>query len=348
MRLPWLGGTRPTLAVTTADLTEAPNRVDALSDVLRAIRVTGSLFFRIELSAPFGVSATEQEELVLNFGRGADHVLPFHMVTEGRMWCDVKGEPAAELGPGDIVVLPRGTSHSLIDSPGRLAVPVAALAERISGPPPTLRHGGDGPLSRGLCGFFRCQRKLFNPLLDALPTVMIVRRDPQRTPLISAMLERAYVELFDDRPGAAALAERLTELLFVEVVQAWLRDHGDHGWLAAIRDPQVGAALAHMHGEPAKPWTVDSLARRVGASRTALADRFRSTTGMSVMRYLTSWRMEIAAERLLATERSIAEIANDVGYQSEAALNRAFKRQVGEPPASWRRARRGGSAASAM
>jgi AraC-like DNA-binding protein len=320
-------------------LTEAPNQADALSEVLRAIRVSGGLFFRIELRAPFGVCATEQDDLIRDFGRGADHLLPFHMVTSGSMWCDVPGEAPVELGPSDIVVLPRGSPLSLIDQPGRPAVPVALLAQDIVGPPPTLRTGGAGELATAICGFFRCTRKLFNPLLDALPTVMVVRRDPARTPLISAMLERAYVELFDDRPGAAALAERLTELLFVEVVQSWLRDHADHGWVAGLADPHVGAALARMHAEPAKPWTVDSLARGVGASRTLLAERFRATTGMSVIRYLTQWRMELAADMLLSSERSIAEIAADVGYQSEAALNRAFKRQVGEPPASWRRLR---------
>lgn len=311
--------------------------MDALSDVLRAIRLSGSLFFRVELGAPFAVVSTTPDDLQRDFGHGADHLLPFHMVTGGRIWFDVAGEGPVELGPEDLIVLPRGNLHCLVDRPGSgPPVPVGRLGHEVSGK--TLRHGGGGETSRALCGFFRCNGKLFNPLLEALPAVMVVRRDPARTPWLCATLERAFSEALEDRPGTAALVERLTELLFVEVVQAWMREHEPPGWLAGLSDPIVGGALARMHAEPAHPWTVDQLARRVGASRTEMAGRFRATIGMSVIRYLTRWRMELAADRLLSTDRSVAEIAAEVGYESEASLNRAFKRHAGVPPASWRRA----------
>jgi AraC-like DNA-binding protein len=312
--------------------------IDALSDALRAIRVSGSLFFRVELRAPFAVFAAENQDLILNFGRGADYVLPFHLVTEGSLWFEVPGEEPVQLGAQDLLFLPRGTTHALMDRPGRQAVPVATLEHKVVGR--TMKHGGDGPVAGVLCGFFRCTRKLFNPLLDALPTVMVIRHDAERTEWLGTTLERAFREDLSGRPGKAALVERLTEMLFVEVVQSWLAEHGGDGWLAGLSDPVVGPALALLHADPAHPWMVESLAQRVGVSRTVLAERFRAVTGDSIIRYLTRWRMELAADLLLTTDRSVAAIAAEVGYQSEAALNRAFKVHLGEPPASWRRARR--------
>ncbi len=316
-----------------------PPARDALSDVLRALRLSGGMFFQVALRPPFAVWSMEHEALRAHYGAGADHVLPFHMVTAGRIWFETRGHAPVALEAGDLIALPRGTPHALTDRPGRSPVPVAQLEDQVRGYPPTLHHGGDGEEARALCGFFRCSGRLFNPLLEALPEQLVVRRDPARTPWVWSTLQRAFLSGLDDEPGAAALVERLTELLFVDVVQAHLRQAPAAGWLAGLADPLVGRALAELHAAPAHPWTVEELARRVGRSRSALADRFRELVGMSVIKYLTAWRMELASQQLLTTQHSVAEVAHAVGYTSEAALNRAFKRHVGEPPATWRRAR---------
>lgn len=313
--------------------------MDALSDVLRAIRLSGGLFFQVEARAPFGVIAMEHAQLRHTYARGAEHVVPFHLVTHGACWFDGPDGARARMAAGDIVVVPSGATHAFVDAPGRRPTPVPALLHLVTGRPPTLRHGGEGDACGILCGFFRWHGRVFNPLFAALPPWMLIRSDPTRTPWLAATLQRAYREDGEERPGAAALVERLTELLFVEVVQGWLRENEGRGWLSGLRDPLVARALGHMHAEPARDWTVDALARAVGASRTTLAERFRATLDMSVIEYLTRWRMELAADRLLTTDRSVAEVAAEVGYQSEASLNRAFKRHAGQPPASWRRAR---------
>jgi AraC-like DNA-binding protein len=197
-----------------------------------------------------------------------------------------------------------------------------------------------------LCGFFRCQGRLYNPLLDALPAVMVIRRDASRTPWLMAMLERTFDETLENRQGGAALVERLTSLLFMEVVQRYLDDNAADGWLAALSDPVVGKALRLMHDKPTHPWNVDELAKQAGVSRSVLADRFVAHVRMSPIRYLTGWRMELAAARLLETGDSLAEIAADVGYESESSFSRAFKRYVGQPPAAWRDAKRATPSAS--
>lgn len=306
------------------------------------LRLSGGLFFRVEFCAPYAVIALPQHDLRAGFADGADHVLPFHLVTSGAIWFDVPGETPVRLEQDEIIVLPQGSSHTLTDRVGQTPIRVGELMDRVSGRPPTLRYGGDGAASVALCGFFRCNGKLFNPLLAALPTVLVIRRDAERTPWLTANLRRVFTEGAEARPGGLALVERLTELLFVDVVQAHLRHEDVKGWLAGLSDPMVGRALALLHEHPARAWTVEILARKTGASRSGLADRFAATVGLSPMRYLAAWRMELAADRLASTEGSVAEIAAGIGYESEASFNRAFKRHVGQPPATWRRTRQPG------
>lgn len=312
--------------------------VDALSEVLRAVRLSGSLFFRVELTAPYAVVAMGNDDLMGLFRAGADHVMPFHLVTDGAIWFDVEDQERVELQLNDIIVLPHGTTHTLTDRPGRRATPAGALRHKVKGDPPTLTHGGGGDRSSALCGFLRCSGHAFGMLKRSLPSVMVIR-EGERTSWLAATLQRALTEGARSGPGAAALTQRLSETLFADVVQAQLEHGGVAGWLAGLGDPVVGRALALLHGEPTHPWTVDELGRRVGASRSTLAERFRGAVGVSPIKYLTAWRMELAANRLLSRADSVAEVAGSVGYESEASFNRAFKRHVGEPPASWRRAR---------
>ena len=312
-------------------------RTDALSDVLRAFHLTGSMFFRVRLRAPYAVGALGVRDMIEQYAPGVAHMLPFHLVTRGPMWFEVDGAEPVLLEEDDIIVLPHGADHSLTDRPGSPAISVRELGFAIDGFPQTLEWGGGGEPAEAMCGFFHCNGRLFNPLLDALPGVVVIRHDSERTPWLAAMLRQAFDETIETRPGGAALIARLTELLFLEVVQQHLTDGGRRGWLGALNDPIAGAALAVLHAQPERTWTLESIAREIGTSRSVLAERFAAAVGLSPIRYLSAWRMELAAQRLEETTDTIGEIAASIGYDSEAAFNRAFKRHTGEPPAAWRR-----------
>lgn len=310
---------------------------DTLSDVLRVLRLSGGMFFRVRLRAPYGITTLGSTTMLETFAPSAQHMLPFHLVTQGPIWIDVHGDDSVLLEKGDIIVFPHGAEHSLSDKPGTDPVPVTTLMDRVSGYPPTLSYGGQGPEARALCGFFHCNGRLFNPLMNALPKVLVIRRDPVRTPWLVATIERTFDETLKNRPGAAALIERLTGLLFLEVVQRHLEETARAGWLAGLSDPVVGRVLGLIHANPSRDWTVSSLAHRSGVSRSVLADRFVETVGMSPIKYLTSWRMELAAIQLLEPGASLLDVAEDAGYESETSFSRAFKRHVGVPPGAWRK-----------
>lgn len=336
----------PHFAVPPRFLTERPRistnmPSDALSEVLRAVRLSGSMFFRVRLSSPYAVTALGVEGIVQKYAPGVQQLLPFHLVTRGPIWFDIEGaEAPLRLDDGDIIVLPRGATHSLTDRPGSPATSVTQLQSYIEGYPPTLIWGGNGECSEALCGFFHYRSRLFDPLLDALPEVLVIRHDPARSPWLTATLEHTFTESVEGRAGGEAIVARLVELLFLEVVQRYLEDGDGAGWLAALSDPIVGAALSHLHAQPERPWTLEALSHEVGASRSTLAERFSNSVGLSPIRYLTEWRMELAAQRLEQTRDTVAEVAVTVGYDSEAAFSRAFKRHAGEPPAAWRRRQR--------
>lgn len=314
---------------------------DTLSDVLAAIRIAGGMFFRVRLSPPYSVASLGADDVAATYAPAAARILPFHLVTRGTMWFEVQGvRDPLQLEQGDVILLPRGAAHSLTDRPGSPSISVTQLGDHLNGSPPTLVWGGSGEFSEALCGFFQTEGRLFNPLVDALPDVLVVHRGDPGADWLASTLQRTYGELAERRPGGAALASRLTESLFVEVIQRHLADHGGDGWFAALRDPVAGPALACIHASPGQRWSVEDLASEVGVSRTVLADRFTATVGQSPIRYLTAWRLELAGQRLLETQDSIAEVALAVGYESEAAFNRAFKRFTGQPPAAWRRAQR--------
>jgi len=308
---------------------------DTLSRVLKEVHLSGGMFVQARFSVPFAVTATDAPTMLNMFAPGADHILPFHLVTAGKLSVAVAGCDNEQLTEGDIIVLPHGAQHTLQDQPREESVHAADL--QISGSPPSLVHGGGGDEARVLCGFFHCRGRLYNPLLDALPERIVIRHDPDRSPWLTATLQRTFHETVSARPGSAALVERMTELLFLEVVQRYLADQQPSGWLRGLSDEVVGTALSEIHERPAHDWTVEELARRASVSRSVFAERFSELVGMSPIRYLASWRMELAAQRLLRSSDGIAQIAADVGYESEASFNRAFKKHVGDPPAAWRR-----------
>jgi AraC-like DNA-binding protein len=317
---------------------------DVLSDVLGAVRLRGAVFYRVEAAGPWAALAPAAADVAAAVMPGADHVMEFHVVTHGTCWAGLLDQAPECLGPGDIVLFPRGDAHvvsSLPELPARTPDvrfgPGAAL-------PMTVRLGSGAPVeTRLVCGFLGCDARPFNPLIAALPRMLRVPPKPGGDP-VDEFVRIAAVESALPRPGSQALRARLAEMLFIAAVRRHLAHlpSGASGWLGGLRDPQVGRALAALHARPAQAWTLEALARAAGLSRTALHARFVALIGDPPMQYLARWRMQLAASRLTQGTEKIASVALEVGYESEAAFNRAFKREAGMPPAAWRRARRAG------
>lgn len=319
--------------------------MDVLSDVLSAIRLTGAVFFDVERRAPW-VAATPQAESIAHLVMpDAEHVIMFHVVIEGRCWAEIlhSGAKPQHLVAGDIIVLPMGDSHVLCSEPG---MRVAPDFDRFFRPPdqqlPFLigSNGGTGEQTHFVCGYLGCDARPFNPLLRSLPRLMHVTAAASNAPVLQ-LFRMATEETAMHRSGGETVLAKLAELLFVDA----LRRHIDGlpqdaiGWLSGLRDAQIGAALALLHGRPTENWTVVSLAREVGLSRSAFADRFMFFMQDSPMHYLARWRMQLATHLLGRQGASVSRVAAEVGYESEAAFNRAFKKYVGVPPGSWRKTR---------
>ncbi|MCC7243310.1 MAG: AraC family transcriptional regulator [Acidobacteria bacterium] len=312
---------------------------DVLSDVLRAVRLTGAVYFDYELSSPWVAEAPPSREIAAAVIPGAQRVIEYHLVARGACWAHVLGQESVRLGEGDLILFPQGDPHVLASAPGLRATPDLAMYARSSAPLPLVfERGGGGPQeARVICGFLGCDDRPFNPLLDALPRMLHVSSAVAGDGWIRTLLMTAVEESRGGRPGAENILSRLSELMFVETIRRYLERLPEQaGWLAGLRDALVGRALAAIHAAPGEPWTVDRLARRVGASRSVLAERFAALVGQPPMHYLTMWRMQLASRQLLGGA-PIAEVAPAVGYESEAAFSRAFKKIVGQAPATWRR-----------
>lgn len=333
--------------------------IDVLSDVLRVVRLSGSVFFIGEFSAPWAIDEPNPEELAAFGIPSAECVVLFHFLAEGECYFEAKGLPPVRLESGDVIIFPQADPHRMCSQPGGGCPPTKPVFS--SGSAPRLGEivaGGGGKRSRFICGYLSCDQT-FNPLLGALPNILVVRsRDdyaaveaidrnglrPTRvsqgsSTWLSTTLKFTMHEARSGRPGNGAMLGRLTELMFVEILRQYMHQlPADHsGWLAGLNDPQAGKALRLMHAEPARNWTVDELARESGISRSALAQRFTDLIGESPMRYLSGWRIQLAKLMLRDYGHTIQQVAERVGYESEAAFNRAFKRAVGLPPAAWRK-----------
>ena len=315
---------------------------DVLSDVLRSIRLTGAVFFDFQLSSPWVAEAPPAQEIAGNVMPGAQRVIEYHLVARGACWANVVGEPPIRLKAGDLIVFPQGDPHVLSSEPGLRAVPDMTLFIRPrSSLPLVYERGGGGPdRARIVCCFLGCDERPFNPLLSALPrTIHLSGAGNEATSgWLATLLNIAVRESGTARAGRDNILARMSELMFVEAIRRYIETlpATETGWLAGLRDPVVGQALAALHGEPASPWTVERLARGVGVSRSVLADRFTGMVGQPPMQYLALWRMQLAS-RLLLEGESVAATAGVVGYESEAAFSRAFKKIVGEAPTTWRR-----------
>jgi AraC-like DNA-binding protein len=319
--------------------------VDVLSDVLRAVRLTGAIFFDVEARAPWVAETPAGPTIAANVMPGAEHVIMFHAITSGRCWAELLdgSVPPFRLSAGDIVVLPRGDPHVFCTAPGMRATPDLAMYHRPADRPlPTYieKGAGGGERTRFVCGYLGCDARPFNPVLQALPR-MLHARGAEGAPCMAQLIRLAVDETATRRSGGETVLSKVAELMFVDVVRRHIEmlptDAG--GWLSGLRDAQVGAALSLMHGRPAEAWTLERLAHEVGLSRSVFADRFAHFVQDSPMQYLTRWRMQLATRLLERQGAGVAQVAAEVGYESEAAFNRAFKKCVGLPPGAWRRGR---------
>lgn len=335
--------------------------MDVLSDVLRAVRLSGSLFFTADMRSPWSVESPPPELLRDALGSESEWVMLFHVVAEGSCHFELDASHTVTLGAGDVAIFPHGDSH-IMASDARHSddpTPVAGLLSHVpQGEPCQVAHGdGSRTTTRLVCGYLRGDEH-FGPLARALPSMLCVEtsqdgvsirtadgglhsvdRDSPTGAWLETSLRYAVHEAGAGRAGAVSMLARLAELLFVQVLRSYVEsaELGPGSWLAGLRDVHVGKALELLHEHPDRAWTVEELGKEVGLSRSALTQRFADTLGESPMRYLTAWRMQLARRYMRDPRLGLADIAARVGYDSEAAFNRAFKRDSGDPPATWRK-----------
>lgn len=318
--------------------------MDAISEALKVVRVTGAAFFNAEFTAPWGFESPPTETVASALAvAGTERLLIYHFVTEGVAQARVTGQGALSLAAGDLVVFPHGHRHAMSNGRPRTLHDMAqSLPQLLSDDLPVMRIGGGGPPTRFVCGYFGCDRHASRLFLAGLPSMIKVSiRDSARASWLENSIRYAVAEAGRRRPGCAALLSKLSEALFVEALCRYMDQMPPEstGWLAGVRDSVVGSALAVLHGNPSHPWTVAALARQAGASRSVLAERFAHFLGEPPMSYLANWRLQLGARLLETTRNTVIQVAAEVGYESEAAFNRAFKREFGLPPAAYRRTR---------
>jgi AraC-like DNA-binding protein len=319
--------------------------MDALSDVLRIVQLTGAVYLDAAFSAPWCANVPADSALCSAYLPPSDCVVSFHLVTAGSCWAMLPHDRggALQVDAGDLIVVPQGETHVIGSStdlsPESFAPLLANQVETRPGEVMTLTYGGGGAGTRMACGFLAVQDIWRNPLLSALPRLFKVGMRGSSAAWLESSLRFAAEQAASSHAGGATVLAKLSELMFVEAVRRYVDTMPDDskGWLAGLRDRFVARALALTHARPAHPWTVEELAHGVGMSRSALAQRFTELLGVPPMQYLAQWRLQLAAQQLRLTDRPLASVAEDVGYESEAAFNRAFKREFGAPPATWRR-----------
>jgi AraC-like DNA-binding protein len=317
--------------------------MDALSEAMRAVRVTGALFFNGEFSAPWRFATPSQDQFGPRISPDSERLVLFHLVTEGRAIARTDGHDDLALEAGDIVVFPHGDAHEMWHGRTTRRFPGARLLPKLEkGELATEKWGGNGPVTRIVCGYLGCERHAESLFLAGLPAILKANvRDSPAGAWVESAIRHCVDGPASRQAGRLAVLAKLAEALFVETLCRYMDDlpPGRTGWLAGARDPAVGRALALLHREPARAWTLPDLARAVGASRTALAERFAQLMGEPPLAYLARWRLQLGARRLLDTNWKVLRVAQDVGYESEAAFSRAFRRSFGVPPGRYRRER---------
>lgn len=319
--------------------------MDAFSEILSGVKLRGAVFFQAEFSAPWGVDSPASKDVVSILSPGAPHMVIYHFIVEGNAFAHLDGE-SVPLEPGDVVVLPHGDRHFLSDNAGTKmwGESPEVLRKVTSRDLSVLRTGGGGAKTHVVCGYMACDPELSRPILRSLPPIFKVN---VRTDRSGQWLESSIMHLIEEaasgRIGSDAMLAKLSEALFVETLRRHVAGLPEEqtSWLTGARDAVVGKCLGLMHSRAGHPWTIAELAKEAGVSRSALVERFTRYLSEPPMTYLTRWRLRLAARALAQTSKGVAEIASDVGYESEAAFNRAFKREFGLPPARYRKERRG-------
>jgi AraC-like DNA-binding protein len=318
--------------------------VDALSEVLRVIRLDSAIFFNAEFSEPWCLASPESRVLAPALSPGAGHVIIYHLLCEGRAYAELLDGERLPLVAGDLITFPHGHGHRL---GGGASAPTidsgSALHDVQTRGLGLFESGGGGARSHFICGFLACDPQIGRAFLGGLPPVVKINiREDASGQWLENSLRFSVTEAAGRLAGSDAMLAKLSEALFAETLRRYVRGlpEGQTGWLAGARDPELGRALTLLHHRATHPWTAGELAREAGLSRTVLSERFRHFLGESPMAYLTRWRLVLGAHALSSTGHSVSQIAQEVGYESEAAFNRAFKREYGLPPARYRREKR--------
>jgi len=315
--------------------------MDAFSEILSGVKLNGAVFFTAEFSAPWGFSAPASDLMAATIAPGAARLVLYHLLIEGAAVVGMPDGYTLKLKPGDVVTFPHGDAHHMSSGKGAIRpFPNYGITAKIrSRDLSPLQAGGGGETSRFVCGYMTCDPYLSRPILNGLPPVFKVniRTDPSGQWLESSILHLVE-EAVSGRVGSEAMLAKLSEALFIDTLRRYVAGLPEEqmGWLTGSRDPVVGKSLGLLHSRIAHPWTIAGLADEVGISRSALVERFTRYLSEPPMTYLTRWRLQLAARLLERTSRGVAEIAGDIGYESEAAFNRAFKREFGRPPGRYR------------
>ena len=330
----------------SSELPAPPSGIDVLSDVLGSVRLTGSMLFLVDAHPPWRSWAPETEAFRRVVLPRAQHMVSYHIVTRGRCWAGLPDTAPERFESGDVLVIPHGDAYFLADSPETAAAygaeeTVTFFRQMAAGElPSVVTEGGSGEEQTQLiCGFLGCDVRPFNPVLAALPRLIHLHASGAAADRMRPLVEFALCELRGPSSGGSSVLLRLAELMFIEVVRRHLETVSTEqaGWLASLHDPLVARTLSLLHGSPGRRWTLEALAAQAGTSRSVLAERFTQFVGQPPMHYLTQWRMQLAARMLGDPGMKVGTVASMLGYESEAAFSRAFKRCAGVAPAGWRR-----------
>jgi AraC-like DNA-binding protein len=315
--------------------------MDAFSEALQSVRMTGAIFFDAVCTAPWGFAVPAMERAAPLLSPGTERLIGYHLVTEGEASVRLEGAAAVPLVAGDIAIFPHGHPHTVTNgAPTELIDSGVAIGNFLAGRLSPFRIGGGGEATRFVCGYFGCERHAARLFLNGLPPMIKINaRGDAAGEWLEGSIRHLLSEAASGRPGRTVLLSKMAEALFIETLRRYMERLPPEqiGWLAGARDPVVGTALALLHRKPSHPWTVAELASEVGSSRAVVAKRFTRLLGEPPLTYLARWRLQLAARQLQTTQQVILQVASDVGYESEAAFNRAFKREFGVPPAQYRK-----------
>lgn len=312
--------------------------MDGLSELLRAIRLSATAYIEAQLSAPWAVETPPRSAIAARLASRAARIIPYHVVTHGSCFVELKGQPPVELAADDAIFFPHGDVHVLGSGTGIKPLKITTEAVLKLTHPDSIartRYGGGGDSTRLVCGFFACDEQLSAQLIERLPR--LIRHRSCAYSAGALLPASSSAEREGTQPGFGAVLAKLSELVFVDAIRAYVEALPEQvGWLAGLRDRCVSSALAKIYSDPGAPWTLESLARASGTSRTVLAERFVRCVGTAPMHYLSQWRLRVAADLLGNTDRATKLIAESAGFGSTAAFTRAFRREFGVPPARWR------------